>query len=78
MTYARAGRPTKQQQAARAELDRRWAIKRAKIDAHERREIELAHTYAELDGRDRPTVDDLQDAWKTLDAERLRIMAAPW
>jgi hypothetical protein len=71
-------RPTKRMQAARAELDRRYALRTAAIDAHNEREMKLATDLAELDGRDRPNLDDMNDAWRTLDADRQRIMKARW
>jgi hypothetical protein len=64
--------------AARAEIDRRWAIRTAKINEHNRREMALAFDLAELDGRTEPDVADLQDAWRALDNERIRIMRQPW
>ena len=71
-------RPTKRMQAARAEIDRRWALRTAAINAHNDREMKLATELAELDGRTKPNLDDMNDAWRALDGDRQKIMRARW
>jgi hypothetical protein len=77
MTYRRPGRPTNIQRAARAELDRQYAGRAAALAVVGERTKELGEYLAFLDGRDKLSLEDIQQALAAFDAETLAILRRP-
>src|SRR5436309_1706127 len=59
-------RLTKRQRELRAEIDRRWAARTARIAEHSRRECVLMEAIAWCNGREKPNFDDYHEAFEEL------------
>lgn len=71
-------RQTKEQREAIAKFNKIWDARMKRVCAQADREADIAQFLAELDERSSPTVENINDAYDGLAAERDRVTRAPF